>query len=357
MNMPLVSIVIPIYNGEKTIARCLKSILRQTYNNLEIICVNDGSKDKSLEILEFYQSKDNRIKVINQENKGTFIARKNGIINASGKYLLFSDADDTFPDKNSTEALVSYVIADKTLSLVQFASRKIHKYGIVSKSLNSMTGKISISDFYQKYAYCMMGSVPGNVITFSLCNKLFITDILKSVISNVNKSLPVGEDAYLNLLYLDNPSIENILIINDVFYNYYQGIGVMSRGNPWKALVGYSELKELQISLCDKWNLEEKAKEVCHMETVYYRFCVVKDEYFNKKRSEEQLLEMLAVTNECEHFKAAKNYYLSYEDKIGEEIKLLITASPKEYLEYVKNNCTKPDGRIIRKIKSILKLK
>lgn len=89
-----VSIIIPVYNSERTLERCLDSVINQTYKNIEILIVNDGSKDKSLEIMKEYQKKDNRIMVINQENKGVSGARNAGLDKATGEYVTFIDSDD-----------------------------------------------------------------------------------------------------------------------------------------------------------------------------------------------------------------------------------------------------------------------
>lgn len=95
----LVSIIIPLYNAEKYIQLCLSSALKQTYSNIEIILVNDGSTDKSLNICQELQKEDKRIRIINQENKGASIARLEGIKQAKGKYLTFVDSDDVIePD-------------------------------------------------------------------------------------------------------------------------------------------------------------------------------------------------------------------------------------------------------------------
>ncbi|MCR5224699.1 MAG: glycosyltransferase [Alphaproteobacteria bacterium] len=89
-----VSVIVPIYNVEKYLARCLDSIIAQTLKDIEIICVNDGSTDKSLAILKEYAKKDNRITIICQENKGLSGARNTGMAVATGKYLGFVDSDD-----------------------------------------------------------------------------------------------------------------------------------------------------------------------------------------------------------------------------------------------------------------------
>ena len=91
---PKMSIIVPVYNVEKYLRRCLDSILNQTLTDIEVICVNDGSPDTSPEILEEYQKKDNRIVVINQENGGLGAARNTGINAARGEYLGFVDSDD-----------------------------------------------------------------------------------------------------------------------------------------------------------------------------------------------------------------------------------------------------------------------
>lgn len=89
-----ISVIIPVYNGAKFIDACLENIISQTYKNLEIICINDGSKDDTLEKLENWSKKDKRIIVLTQENKGLGAARNAGIRKASGKYIGFIDVDD-----------------------------------------------------------------------------------------------------------------------------------------------------------------------------------------------------------------------------------------------------------------------
>lgn len=92
--MPKVSVIICVYNAEKTLDKCLKSILGQELQDIEVICVNDGSEDSSLDILRGYAQLDSRIQIINQENQGPFIGRKNGCLRANSPYVVFCDSDD-----------------------------------------------------------------------------------------------------------------------------------------------------------------------------------------------------------------------------------------------------------------------
>lgn len=103
--MSLVSIIVPVYNVENYLARCLDSIINQSYQNIEILCVNDGSTDSCAYILQQYQKLDSRIKIFNKKNGGLSSARNFGMKNANGEYLLFVDSDD----------YVSSLIVEKTL--------------------------------------------------------------------------------------------------------------------------------------------------------------------------------------------------------------------------------------------------
>lgn len=95
----LVSIIVPVYNAEKYLNKCLDSIVNQTYSNLEIILINDGSTDNSLSICNDYTNKDGRIIVIDKHNTGAADSRNEGLKKATGKYIMFVDSDD-FIDLN-----------------------------------------------------------------------------------------------------------------------------------------------------------------------------------------------------------------------------------------------------------------
>ncbi|MBR2215367.1 MAG: glycosyltransferase [Selenomonadaceae bacterium] len=95
--MLAISILIPLYNQEKWLACCIESIIKQTLHGIEVIVVNDGSTDKSLEILRPYLKKDSRIKLINQENQGAYAARNRALMDATGEYVAFMDPDDYYP--------------------------------------------------------------------------------------------------------------------------------------------------------------------------------------------------------------------------------------------------------------------
>lgn len=116
-NQPLVSVIIPVYNVEDYLCECVDSAINQTYKNLQIILVDDGSTDSSGKICDDYAEKDERISVVHQKNGGLSVARNTGLSNAKGKYIYFLDSDDYVVD-NTIENLVS--IADKDKSDIVF---------------------------------------------------------------------------------------------------------------------------------------------------------------------------------------------------------------------------------------------
>src|SRR6478672_10157769 len=118
--MPLISVIIPVFNGEKTIYETVQSVLNQTFKNIEVIIINDGSQDKTLKIVESIQ--DNRLKIFSYANAGLAASRNRGINLASGEYISFIDADDLWvPDKleaqlkalqTNPEAVIAYSWTD-----------------------------------------------------------------------------------------------------------------------------------------------------------------------------------------------------------------------------------------------------
>ena len=136
-----ISVVVPVYNAAKYLPRCLDSVLTQDYSNLEIICVNDGSTDDSLSVLQVYAQKDERVKVLSQFNQGAAAARNKGIKNATGDYISFIDADDFV-----AQGLYSYLVQNLQNDLVDIFMFN----GVV----NNKGGFFSEKNFYHPVAEC-----------------------------------------------------------------------------------------------------------------------------------------------------------------------------------------------------------
>lgn len=115
-----VTIIIPVYNTEKYLPRCLKSVLNQTYQNLEIILVNDGSTDNSPSLIQDYSQKDSRIKILNQKNQGLSAARNTGLKNATGEFITFVDSDDEIKPEMTENLLNALKNANADIAACSF---------------------------------------------------------------------------------------------------------------------------------------------------------------------------------------------------------------------------------------------
>ena len=148
----LVTIVVPVYNVEKYLRKCLNSIVNQTYENIEIICVDDGSPDNSINILNEFAQSDKRVKIIRQENQGLSGARNTGINNAIGKYIMFIDSDDWI-ELNMVELMVNK-IENENLDLVVCGNTNYYVNKIKKQELTKLSSEIiysGIDYFRQNY--------------------------------------------------------------------------------------------------------------------------------------------------------------------------------------------------------------
>lgn len=140
--MPKYSIIIPVYNTEKYLKKCLDSVLNQTYKDYEIIIVNDGSTDNSKDIIEEYQKKYDFIKTINQDNQGLSMARNNGIKKAKGKYFLLLDSDDYLENK-LLEKLDTETKENPSIDLIRFQINNVKNKTIPynEEEFHNLSGK------------------------------------------------------------------------------------------------------------------------------------------------------------------------------------------------------------------------
>lgn len=157
--MSKISIIIPVYNGERYLDDCLNSVLNQTLSDIEIICVNDGSTDSSLAILYKYEKIDNRIKIINQENMGVAVARNKAMVMANSEFICFMDADDLYPSDDTLEVLYNHAINQGAMicggSMRQFDERGSWENfeGIYKKYTFNEFKWIDFKDYQFNYGY------------------------------------------------------------------------------------------------------------------------------------------------------------------------------------------------------------
>ena len=153
--MAQITIILPVYNVEKYLKQCLDSIINQTFKDFECLCVNDGSTDNSLSILQEYEKKDNRIKIINQQNRGSSVARNIGIRNTNTKYLTFIDSDDWITE-NYLEVLYNKIVesnADIVRASYKFYYQKDNFYKPAKiREIHKINSNSNIERLYKGYA-------------------------------------------------------------------------------------------------------------------------------------------------------------------------------------------------------------
>lgn len=154
VNRPVVSVIMPVYNTEDLMRQSIDSVLSQTLKDIELICVDDGSTDSSLAILEEYSKNDPRVRVFCQENAGAGKARNKAIGNATGKYLAFMDADDRYPDEEVLQKLVS-AAERHSVKIAGGSKLRETKKGIIPKKTQTFEKEevIEYRDFQKDYDY------------------------------------------------------------------------------------------------------------------------------------------------------------------------------------------------------------
>lgn len=204
-NNALVSIIVPVYNAEQYLFKCLNSIVNQTYKNLEIIIVNDGSTDGSDEICRYFEKTDQRIRYVIQENKGVSAARNQGMDLCHGKYIMFVDSDD-YVSENIVERLMGHSSPD-SLSVCTFDC--FGKEGKIGQSYH----QYDQNSYESRVNY--LSSVHQDWSPFA---KLYGCDLVKSI--RFEEHYKLAEDLFFNVnVICKNPNFK-VHAINEALYHY-----------------------------------------------------------------------------------------------------------------------------------------
>lgn len=259
MNDIKISVVVPVYNVEKYIGQCLDSLVTQTLKEIEIICINDGSKDYSLKILREYEAKDSRIRVIDKQNEGISAARNQGISLANGEYISFIDSDD-WVDKNYLAEL--------------YSAAKKYNSDIACSSIIRVTGNRKRNKLIYTKEEFSRDSDKKNELTNApiysyVWNKIYKRD--KLVASNVK--FPVGR-VYEDVIWCIKAIyyLDGVVTVPGSVYYY--------RKNPTSIMSTKSEQNARDYAISEKEMLEFAKEKNLKLLTGYkyarrdrYRFC------------------------------------------------------------------------------------
>lgn len=253
MKMPLISVIVPVYQIDRYIGVCIESLINQTYRNLEIILVDDGSKDRGAELCDLYAKKDNRIRVVHKENGGLVSARKAGLEISNGEFIGYVDGDD-WVEPGFYEELVNTIIEYDSDIAIAGMSRDL--FSVSSKIPSKIPAGNYEGERLNKLKKNMMvyGRFSRIGITTYVWNKLYKRSMLLKYQMDVDNAISIGEDAAVTYPYL--MACEKISIIDNYDYHYRQREDSMLKKITayTQEVIGLKKLYEYLLNIAKKYS-------------------------------------------------------------------------------------------------------
>lgn len=324
--MKKVSIIIPVYNAQRYLRKCLNSVINQTYENLEIICINDGSKDISGEILEEYKNKDLRIIVINKENGGVSSARNKGLKVCTGEYVMFLDSDDFLA--LDTISFCIELIERTGVEIVRFNFKK--KY---SKIVTKRNMKYFEDDKILKYPYeDIVKQIYKNDKFCSACETMIKKEIAKR--HYFRNDISIGED----FLYFIECLFDSQKIYVSNSYKYYYILNKKSITTCFDDEKYIKSIKGLiivinkinQILSFNSINLIDKSEKIKRNISDYFNLCYQRGGILGVEKLKELIKNDQNLLKDLNLLEIDINKLCTF--KLSKKIKLLIKKQIKKLL-------------------------
>ena len=247
------SIIIPVYNTEKYLSRCLNSVVNQTFRDIEIIIVNDASQGNCKEIVKEYLKKDNRIKYIeHNENKSLLQARKTGNINSTGKYIMYVDSDDEI-EINACEEIYK-IVSKEEFDIVSFGTK------VISNDKTKFIGWALSTNRFNINSKFLLAEVINQRISHNMWNKVFHRRIIEKLIEYISDIRIMNAEDMLQCLIAFYFS-KSYKVIQKPLYIYYADIGVSNKNTNEIDKTKYDYLcKSTKIALDEFYNFLLKIK-------------------------------------------------------------------------------------------------
>lgn len=253
--MKFVSVIVPIFNAENTICRCLDSIVNQTYTNLDIVLVNDGSTDNSLNILNKYAMSDSRIKVYNQLNRGVAATRNVGIDKAAGDYILFVDSDDWI-ESNMVSKMITIFERYQDCNIVFCGNDNAESTEEALK--NPLNQTIIWNKKKQQEEFLLHKRMTG-----MLWNKMMKVELIENI--DFDETVGYGEDA--QFLWKVLKKSEKMCVISDILYHHVIDKSSISHqkfsSNKYSAIKVWEEIEKDVKKNYPEWLQLVKERLVC----------------------------------------------------------------------------------------------
>ena len=278
----MISVIVPVYNVEKYLEECLDSIQNQTYSDIEVILVNDGSLDNSKDICEKYCKEDNRFKLINQANQGQSVARNHGVAASTGEFIAFVDSDDIIR-QDYLEVLIRYMSEEVDIVESQFTVHKKEFFNENYKEINVI---------FEGNSEEAIKAVPKHVLSVNPVTKLYRRSIVEAV--------PYLEGYIFEDIYSGVGMLKYIRrIIKSDYTGYYyrqHGTSTMHRTFTEKNLNVFTVSDKLIDLYSDRENLLPYiGSYLVHVTTMHYQDYIRKDNPYAKVYNQ-KLAEYVAIT-------------------------------------------------------------
>ncbi|EKO3740265.1 glycosyltransferase [Vibrio metschnikovii] len=248
----VISIIVPVFNSDLYLKECVESILNQTYSNLELILVNDGSTDKSLDICKYYENLDKRVKLIDKINEGVSSARNDGIALATGKYIAFVDSDD-FICENMFKTLISAIESSKS------------DCAVLSRYIVNVKDRVDFSDVKTISSEKALDYLLELKFPTSLWAYLYKAELVSNI--RLNKDIHFFEDLDFNARFLLNSNI--VSIVTDELYFYRTNPSSINRQGVTSKRLSCMQIPKLLHSYCLAVNNKRLIKKINYLEAYF----------------------------------------------------------------------------------------
>lgn len=261
----LVSVIMPIYNVELYLERCIKSVVNQTHRNLEIILVDDGSPDRCPQLCDEWRKKDNRIKVIHKKNAGLGMARNSGIEHATGEYVYFIDSDD-YIDSDTIEKVLACAV-ECSADIVLFGRKWINNQGkIVSVQIPRTSKKLYCGKEVQEvllpdviHGNCKDSAIKN--LSLNACTAFFSAKLIKKCNWRfISERENISEDTHSSIVLYQYANI--VAVVEKAFNNHFQNLTSLTqtfrKDRLEKISKSYAQTKELASNFDNSDVIERK---------------------------------------------------------------------------------------------------
>lgn len=346
---PFLSVAVPIYNAEKYIKRCIRSILSQSFEDFELILIDDGSSDRSGELCLALTDGDDRVRYEKIENGGSYHARLLGAEKSRGEYLMFCDADDFYlPD---AFAKVRDILVENDVSLLQFGTVKKYNHLTARRPCTSSVLTVSENDLAKnEYPRLVCSTWDGAHLTTCVTDKVYKNSLARKLpASNGAPRVFWGEDLIMNLHMLENCG--SAMFVPEICYCYCQNGGTKH----------FSKDTMRDLDTIKRYQLEffERCEETRRDEIERRLFSEVAGWLFFYVREACEVLDSTEVGKlireslERERFVLAREYFLSHPEENWEAAELLRRGDAQEYIRHAE--LYRESIGLSEKIKSLLR--